>query len=83
MPSKRLSVNESVNEREASMSIKVNPGETYQAHVGGPDVAATVTVHAPSGRVVDEWAEEDRAILGASVEDLRADGYTVTPWAEA
>ena len=57
-------------------SIKVNPGETYQVHVGGADVAATVTVHAPTGRVVDEWTEEDFAILGASVEDLRADGYT-------
>ncbi len=61
-------------------AIKVNPGETYQAHVGGADVSATVTVHVPSGRVVEEWTEGDFAILGTRVEDLRADGYTVTPW---
>jgi len=60
-------------------AIKVNPGDTYQAHLGGI-VAATVTVHRPSGRVVEEWTEPDFAILGARVSDIMDDGYTVTPY---
>ncbi|MBP7678752.1 MAG: hypothetical protein KBB14_20800 [Thermoanaerobaculia bacterium] len=67
-------------------TIKVNPGDTYQAHLGGNGtagiVAATVTVHRPTGRVVEEWAAEDFAILGARVSDIVNDGYTVTPYAE-
>ncbi len=67
-------------------SIRVNLGDGYQAHVGGNGaagvVAATVTVHRPSGRVVEEWTEPDFAILGARVSDLLEDGYAVTPYAE-
>ena len=67
-------------------SIKVNPGDTYQAHVGGNGaagiVAVAITVHRPTGRVVEEWTEPDFAILGARVSDLVEDGYPVTPYAE-
>ncbi|HPA53258.1 MAG TPA: hypothetical protein PLP50_16825 [Thermoanaerobaculia bacterium] len=46
-------------------SIKVNPGDTYQAHVGGNGaagiVAVAITVHRPTGRVVEEWTAEDFA----------------------
>lgn len=65
-------------------SIKVNPGDTYQAHVGGNGaagiVAVAITVHRPTGRVVEEWTAEDFAILGARVSDIMDDGYTVTPY---
>lgn len=63
-------------------SIKVNPGDTHQAHVGGTGVAATVTVHRPTGRVVEEWTAEDFAILGARLSDILEAGYTVTPYGE-
>ena len=55
------------------------------AHVGGNGaagiVAATVTVHRPTGRVVEEWTAWEEVILGEPVSDLKARGYTVTPWA--
>ena len=53
-------------------TTKVNPGETYQAHVGGNGDAGTVAA---------TWTAEDYAILGARVSDIVNDGYTVTPWA--
>jgi hypothetical protein len=65
-------------------TIRVQSGEVYSAHAGGNGdagtVAATIAVHAPSGRVVADWTAEDEVILGESVADLRGRGYSVTPW---
>lgn len=66
-------------------TIKVYSGEVYSAHLGGNGdagtVAATIAVHSPSGRVVADWTGEDELVLGESVSDLKARGYSVTPWA--
>ena len=61
--------------------VTVAPGDVISAHVGGPHVAATIAVHRPTGRTVAAWTSEDAVILGESVSDLEARGYTVTPWA--
>ena len=61
--------------------VTVAPGEVYRAHVGGAHVAATIDVHGPTGRTVAAWTGETEVLLGESVSDLEARGYTVTPWA--
>ena len=64
-------------------NVTVRPGDTYTAHVGGygnaGPVAASITVHQPTGRVVDRWIAEDVVSLGEPVSDLAERGYTVTP----
>lgn len=66
--------------------IKVRAGDIYSAHVGGNGdagaVSATISVHRPSGRVVDEWTGEDEVILGWPVSGMEERGYTVTPLAK-
>ena len=66
-------------------TVKVHPEEMFSAHVGGNGdagtVTATIAVHRPSGRCVAEWRAEDEVLLGESVSDLEARGYSVTPWA--
>ena len=63
--------------------VRVAPGEVYAAHMGGSGdagpVSATISVHAPTGRVVYQVVRPGVMRLGPPVSAFRERGYTVTP----
>jgi hypothetical protein len=71
--------------RHGMRQVRIEPGDTYSAHLGGSGdagtVSATVTVHLPTDRLVDEWISESTVILGASVGEMRRRGYSVAAYA--
>jgi hypothetical protein len=65
--------------------VRIEPGDTYGAHLGGSGdagpVSATVEVHVPTDRLVDEWISERVVTLGQFIGAMRHRGYTVTTYA--
>jgi hypothetical protein len=65
--------------------VTVAAGDVYSAHMGGNGdvgpVSATISVHAPTGRVVYQVVSPGVMRLGPHVSAFREKGYTVTPWA--
>ena len=65
--------------------VFVAPGDVYSAHIGGygdaGPVSASLSVHAPTGRVIYQIVSPGVMRLGPPVSAFRERGYTVTPWA--